>query len=222
MDFRFSQFEILTAAGTLLICLYFIVVFSEVSSIEGQLAEEIGAVLEKEDLYWSGIEMSGQHLTLTGAVPDVPARNKVILKLQEISGITGIDNQLKIIGEEGTCQKNIDEYLSRERITFKSGSATLTQDSHDVLGMLAMILRQCGTEVEIAGHTDNKGDSAVNLALSQRRAEKVARRLAQFGVSADSMQARGYGETQPVADNTTKTGRDKNRRIEFRVLGGSA
>ena len=48
MDFRFSQFEILTAAGTLLICLYFVCVFTEISAIEGELAEEIGVALDKE------------------------------------------------------------------------------------------------------------------------------------------------------------------------------
>ena len=91
-----------------------------------------------------------------------------------------------------------------------------------MLGMLAMILRQCGTRVEIAGHTDAKGDSAVNLALSQRRAEMVAKRLAQLGVAVDAMTARGYGESQPVADNSNPEGRVKNRRIEFRVLGDNA
>lgn len=222
MDFRFSQFEILTAAGTLLLCLYFVSVFSEVSAIEGELAEQVTAVLETEDLYWSGVEISGQHLTLTGAVPDVPARNSIVHQLGQLSAVTSIDNQLQIIGEEGTCQQNIDEYLAKERITFKSGNATLTQDSHDVLGMLAMILRQCGTRVEIAGHTDAKGDSAVNLALSQRRSEMVAKRLAQLGVAVDAMTARGYGESQPVADNSNPEGRVKNRRIEFRVLGDNA
>ncbi|MEM7101054.1 MAG: OmpA family protein [Pseudomonadota bacterium] len=223
MDFRFSQFEILTAAGTLLICLYFICVFTEISAIEGELAEEIGGALEKEDLYWSGIEIDGQHIVVTGAVPDVPAQRSVMNRLESVFGIVEIDNQLQIIGQEGTCQKNVDEYLSQERVTFKSGSTKLTAGSHDLMGMLAMIIRQCSNSIgglEVAGHTDSKGDAKVNLTLSQRRADVVARHLVQLGVPSGLVVAVGYGESQPVADNSTAEGRNKNRRIEFRVLGG--
>ena len=222
MDFRFSQFEILTAAGTALLCLFFACVFTEVAAIEGQLAEEIDQVLEGEDLYWSGVEISGQRVTLTGAVPDVPAQRSVEAKIGAIFGVNGLNSQLQIIGQEGTCQKNIDEYLSREQVMFKSGNSTLTADSHEVLGMLAMILRQCETKVEVAGHTDSKGDAEVNKKLSQRRADAVAKQLVQLGVASHLIRAKGYGESQPIADNSSPEGRDKNRRIEFRVHGGNA
>ncbi len=86
--------------------------------------------------------------------------------------------------------------------------------------MLASIARNCDARIEIAGHTDSRGDAAINLKLSQRRADAVRKYLVQSGVNLDWVKAIGYGETQPIADNATEAGRKANRRIELRVLGG--
>ena len=71
---------------------------------------------------------------------------------------------------------------------------------------------------QIAGHTDSSGEDAYNLRLSQERAESVLAFLVAQGIEANRLQARGYGETQPVADNGTNAGRERNRRVEFNVL----
>lgn len=222
MDFRFSQFEILTAAGTLLVCIFFICVFTEVSAIENRLGSEVSAAVDSKDLYWSSVEVDGQAVTLTGAAPDVPARNGAQARAAAIFGVTSIDNQIQVIGEAGTCQTQLDEYLSRETVSFKSGKAEVSESSYQVLAMLAMILRSCDTAIEIAGHTDDKGDAEINKLLSQRRADVVAKHMVRHGVSASQLRAMGYGESQPIADNGTDEGRKTNRRIEFRVLGGTA
>ncbi len=222
MDFRFSQFEILTGAGTLLVCVFFVCVFSEVSDIENELSTTVTSAVETKDLYWSGVEMSGQHVVLTGAAPDVPAQRGAAERALAVWGVSGVDNQIEVIGQGGTCQHQIDEYLARESIQFKSGKADVTEASFHVIGMLAMILRTCNATVEIAGHTDDKGGADVNLRLSQRRADTVARHLAAHGVMAERLMPVGYGEKQPVASNATEAGRRENRRIEFRVLGGTA
>ncbi|SFL87139.1 OmpA family protein [Marinobacter zhejiangensis] len=74
------------------------------------------------------------------------------------------------------------------------------------------------TIVEIAGHTDSAGNADYNQALSQRRAESVARRLTEnLGVEAERVTAVGYGEAEPVADNGTAAGRAENRRVEARI-----
>lgn len=74
------------------------------------------------------------------------------------------------------------------------------------------------TTVEIAGHSDSVGDASYNLNLSQQRAEAVAARLIErFGIADDRVSARGYGESQPVADNSTAAGREQNRRVEARI-----
>ena len=69
--------------------------------------------------------------------------------------------------------------------------------------------------VQIQGHTDNAGDDNKNLVLSDNRAKSVKEYLVQKGVAVDRLDAKGYGETMPIADNGSTEGRAKNRRTEF-------
>ncbi len=221
MDFRFSQFEIFTTTGAIFLCLVFICVLSEASDIEDALGSEVTQAVGGQDLFWASVEAQGQHIVLTGAAPDYPAKKRAGKIAQSITGVSGVDNQIAIIGEAGTCQKEIDHYLNDERVSFKTGKASLSEASYPLLGMLASVARNCNARIEIAGHTDSRGDASVNLKLSQRRADAVRKYLVQSGVHIDWVKAIGYGETQPIADNTTQAGRKANRRIELRVLGGN-
>ena len=72
--------------------------------------------------------------------------------------------------------------------------------------------------IEIGGHTDSQGREEMNLNLSKARAEAVLTALRGARVKLKSLTAEGYGETQPIADNSTEEGREANRRIEFRLL----
>ncbi|SHM06719.1 OmpA family protein [Chitinophaga sp. CF418] len=72
--------------------------------------------------------------------------------------------------------------------------------------------------VEISGHTDNIGNDKDNMILSERRAQAVVKYLVDKGIPAERLQAKGYGETQPVAENDTPGGRAANRRTEFKIL----
>jgi OOP family OmpA-OmpF porin len=72
--------------------------------------------------------------------------------------------------------------------------------------------------VEISGHTDNTGSLGLNLTLSADRAAAVKAYLVGKGVAAERIETRGAGPNEPVADNATKSGRSKNRRIEFKLL----
>lgn len=72
-----------------------------------------------------------------------------------------------------------------------------------------------GDKVEIGGHTDSTGSEAYNMALSQRRADSVRDYLVEKGVDANRLSTKAYGESQPVADNSTKQGRFQNRRVEL-------
>ncbi|HEX8040070.1 MAG TPA: OmpA family protein [Chryseosolibacter sp.] len=73
-------------------------------------------------------------------------------------------------------------------------------------------------KVEISGHTDNSGTPSYNLSLSGKRAESVYDYLVSHGVAADRLFAKGYGATKPIADNSSEEGRQKNRRIEFKLI----
>jgi outer membrane protein OmpA-like peptidoglycan-associated protein len=75
-----------------------------------------------------------------------------------------------------------------------------------------------GTVIEIAGYTDNTGDSQANVALSQQRADAVRNALIKAGVNPDMLTAKGYGSANPVASNDSAEGRFSNRRIEYRIV----
>lgn len=80
----------------------------------------------------------------------------------------------------------------------------------------AATLKEWGdVKVEVAGHTDSIGSDSYNIKLSERRAEAVRTYLVGKGIAADRLSAKGYGESQPIADNATAEGRFKNRRVEL-------
>lgn len=105
-----------------------------------------------------------------------------------------------------------------ENVQFDVNKATLRPASYKQLDELATYLQwKEGIKVEIAGHTDNDGQPADNMRLSQQRAEIVKAYLIKKGIPASLLTAKGYGDTQPVADNNTAEGRQKNRRTEARL-----
>ena len=105
-----------------------------------------------------------------------------------------------------------------EKVYFDSGAATIQSRSFDLLDNVAsVILFHDLQRVLIGGHTDDRGAAEANQILSQKRAEAVLQYLVGKGVSESQLFARGYGETQPIAENTTRSGRAKNRRVEFVV-----
>ncbi len=112
------------------------------------------------------------------------------------------------------------EILSRTgNIYFTSGSARLEDKSASLLDSLADIVSRCpGMVVEVGGHTDSVGSDALNMDLSEARAAAVISYLVGKGLGRDALVSKGYGETTPIADNATKEGRWKNRRIGFTVL----
>ncbi|MGH8123322.1 MAG: OmpA family protein [Rudaea sp.] len=110
--------------------------------------------------------------------------------------------------------------LNLMAVHFDPGSATISADSMDVLTAAANALKAApaGSRVEIGGYTDNTGDAAANLKLSDERANAVRGKLVELGVSGEMLVAKGYGDANPLADNATEEGRAKNRRMEFTVM----
>ena len=76
-----------------------------------------------------------------------------------------------------------------------------------------------GVKIQIAGHTDNIGTAADNLKLSENRAKAVTAYLANKGIDIKRLSFKGYGATQPVADNKAEEGRAMNRRTELKIVG---
>ena len=106
-----------------------------------------------------------------------------------------------------------------DNVFFDSGKSTLRAESNKELNELAEYMNLKNTLViEIAGHTDNVGASEANFKLSSERATAVKEYLKKKGIAAERVVARGYGDTKPVADNSTLSGRQKNRRTEVNII----
>lgn len=106
-----------------------------------------------------------------------------------------------------------------EGISFKSGAATIAPRSYSTLREAAEVLAKYKeVRLEIQGYTDNVGDTEANVRLSQKRAEAVRAYLIKRGVDGSRLVARGYGPANPRADNSTKAGQAKNRRVEFKLI----
>lgn len=115
------------------------------------------------------------------------------------------------------CNAAFEKALAGTSVRFRTGSAEIDASSEQLLAELAGLAGNCDGMLTIAGHTDDRGDAAMNKALSQARAESVRDALRTLGIDADRVSAVGFGEEQPVADNMTPEGRATNRRITISV-----
>jgi cytochrome c oxidase subunit II len=116
--------------------------------------------------------------------------------------------------EDPTAKK-----IRLDNIHFATGSAELTADSKYELDALVNVLGKYPTlNIAVNGHTDNVGDPAANLSLSQQRSAAVVSYLTNRGVGAARLRSAGLGDTAPADTNETEKGRKKNRRVEFSVL----
>ena len=117
------------------------------------------------------------------------------------------------------CEAELAEVQKSEKISFEPGSATIAAGALNTMDKIAEILNKCGEiRMEIQGHTDSQGRESMNQSLSQARAQSVLNELRARRVLTSSYVAVGYGESMPIADNSTEQGREDNRRIEFRLI----
>ena len=113
-----------------------------------------------------------------------------------------------------------DDTINLDNIYFKTGKAELTSASFPTLDSVKRIfIDNPGIKIQIEGHTDSQGSAKFNESLSQKRAESVMNYLtSKLNIHSSQLDAVGFGEAKPIADNKKKEGRAKNRRIEFRVI----
>jgi OmpA-OmpF porin, OOP family len=127
------------------------------------------------------------------------------------------------VAEQQGCPAIKEEIVKKidyaaKNILFETGSAKLRASSNKGLNDVVKILNENPDVIlNIDGHTDNTGDSEKNQTLSQNRADAVKAYLAKKGIDEARMTATGHGQDEPVADNTTAAGRQKNRRVELKL-----
>ena len=130
----------------------------------------------------------------------------------------GVENKLIQFIQDNSKPVDPNTWFDFDRLLFDTNQATLQPASNEQLRNIAAILKAYpNVKIKIGGYTDNTGDAAANLNLSQDRADNVKAELEKLGIAPDRMEAQGYGQDHPVADNSTEEGRQKNRRISLRV-----
>ncbi|WP_437743626.1 OmpA family protein [Sorangium sp. So ce1504] len=112
------------------------------------------------------------------------------------------------------------EIVILQQVQFDTGKATIKKVSDPLLDEVAGVLKEHPeiTKIEVQGHTDPRGGRAYNIKLSQARAESVMKALVQRGIEAERLASKGYGPDVPIAENDTDEGRQKNRRVQFKIL----
>jgi len=131
--------------------------------------------------------------------------------------VTVKEMKQEVVADASSLSDEIKEtgHVAVYGIHFDTGKATILPDSEDTLKQIATLLQtDPSLELMVEGHTDNQGNATANLVLSERRATSVAW-LTAHGVIAGRLSAKGFGQTEPVADNSTEDGRAKNRRVEL-------
>jgi outer membrane protein OmpA-like peptidoglycan-associated protein len=109
--------------------------------------------------------------------------------------------------------------FAAKNILFRTASDQITKSSLPGLDEVVKILRADNNLLlSIDGHSDNVGNETRNLALSQKRADAVKKYLISKGINASRLEAKGYGQSRPVADNDSKEGQTANRRVEMSLI----
>lgn len=113
-----------------------------------------------------------------------------------------------------------DKIELREQVQFETGSPILLDRSKTLLDEVAETMKAHPElkVIEVRGHTDDVGATASNQKLSERRAAAVRKYLIGRGVAKGRLRSQGFGESVPIADNTTDSGRAENRRVELQIL----
>jgi OmpA-OmpF porin, OOP family len=130
----------------------------------------------------------------------------------------GMESKLLVFIRDPNAQPSRETWFEFDRLTFDTGGDHLQLSSQEQLENIAKILKAYpNVHARIGSYTDNQGDPANNLKLSQDRATVVMAQLVGLGVDPSRLDSKGYGEEHPVGDNGTIDGRQANRRIALRV-----
>jgi outer membrane protein OmpA-like peptidoglycan-associated protein len=147
-------------------------------------------------------------------IPD--ASDKCPGEAEVVNGVDDTDG----CPDQGLVKLSDKKIEILEKVYFVASKDTIEEKSNVLLSQIASVLKSKPgiKKIEIQGYTDNSGNAKKNTILSQKRAEAVKKFLIDNGIEAGRLEAKGYGDANPIADNKTKEGRETNRRVEFSIL----
>lgn len=178
----------------------------------------------------SAVEVDGRDITLRGIVDSEAIKQQAGEIAASQWGTHLVNNLLEVRTGAPTptpppaaslnCQAEFAQILKAEQPVFATGSSVLSPTSYPLLDQVVKAAGQCpAAQLVVGGHTDPRGGLPMNMNLSKARANSVLAYLTGKGIAAGRIEAEGFGPNQPVADNGSEAGMQKNRRIEIKVKG---
>ena len=162
------------------------------------------------------VNAAGDYVYNTGTVSVIDLPNDAKISLGAASDLNRLYEKIKA-NDAGLLDKN--NWFVLEDLYFESGSNKLKAGSENTLKSLYEMANAYNLNVKLGGYTDNTGDSAKNVALSQQRAETAKTALAKLGLAADRIEAEGYGPMHPICNTDNSAGcLAQNRRIAVRII----
>lgn len=205
-------------------------------SIETDLHHRTAEALQANGIPSGGLTFSGRDAALTGPPGALLVGDRARQIAGAVFGVRSVEVRYTLAdpplsGNASVppfdlpsvkAQREIVDILNKRSIEFIDGSAELTPAGRQAIDAVAAILAVYpGVKATIEGYTDSSGPPARNVDLSRRRSAAVKAYLAANGIAASRLSAAGFGPASPVAANDTPEGRQKNRRIEFRLSEGN-
>jgi len=174
----------------------------------------IDGLMEKLTSFFGG---NGFNISSQAVVSQAPALADTVQELATDTVDSGEKALQDMVASGTVTAENLVSALNEAGINFSTGSFNITSGSTAALRSAAEAINvaPAGTQIEVGGHTDNTGSSQTNARLSQQRAQAVVDALVDMGVDVSVLSAKGYGDSQPIADNSSREGRYQNRRMEF-------
>lgn len=169
--------------------------------------------------FGDGNTASGADATHTYATPGEYHARLTVTDSDGLTGSATVSVRVTAPAPEPAPEPPVARRIVLRGVNFEFDSAELSPEAQVILQAAVEALGDSpSTRIEVAGHTDSVGTEEYNQGLSERRARSVADYLASNGIDQSLLNVAGYGETRPVADNSSADGRAQNRRVELNVL----
>jgi outer membrane protein OmpA-like peptidoglycan-associated protein len=228
-----SRGIVLYAGFLALVFLCFFCIQIQAPAIERDLANRSTQVLAANHIPVTGVVFSGRDATLNGVRGPAEVGERARQLVDAVPGVRVVDVKITadsppiVISDpplDRQIQARLDATIAGRSVEFSAVNAEsteLTPKGKALLDEIAIILAQSpAVSLDIQGHTDSFMEPSQSLLLSKRKADAVKDYLISKGIASARLTTTGFGSTKPIADNSTWTGRQRNRRIEFEAKGG--
>lgn len=192
----------------------------EAPSIEASIGTRSIEALTVAGIATDSLTIVGRHVTWRGDVLDVTDAIAIGTVLEAVRGVRSVQviPTVRPPTHSQVLELRLAELTHEYPIQFAGNSPQIFPATRQSLDIVADVLAgDPGTQIIIEGHTDSRGDPQTNRELSQQRAEAVRRYFILRGIAPERLEAKGFGDSAPIAENSTAAGRRANRRIVFRV-----